>query len=345
MDVFKKLFGTSKPIIQAPMAGVQGSELAIAVSNAGGIGSLPCGMLSSAQISQEIETIQSHTSKPFNVNFFCHKALEKNIQQERRWAEILSPYYQEYHLDSLSAKSHTERKAFNLEMAALLEKYRPPIVSFHFGLPKPELFAHVKNFGAKVLSTATTVEEALWLEQHGADVIIVQGLEAGGHRGHFLSDDLDKQMNTSDLLPKVLKAVSRPVVAAGGIADSAAVQKALQLGAAGVQVGTAYLLCPEANTKLLHQKAIQEQYRPTAITNLFSGRPARGIMNRLIQELGPLNPNVPSFPYAPNFIANLRELAEAEGIDDFSPLWCGENRTGCKVLPAAKITDLLMPGI
>jgi len=163
------------------------------------------------------------------------------------------------------------------------------VVSFHFGLPSAELLALVKTGGSKILSSATTVDEAQWLEAHGADAIIAQGLEAGGHRGNFLSDDLTIQVGTLALVPQIVQKVRIPVIAAGGIADSKGVAAAMTLGAAGVQVGTAYLLCAEATTSAVHRAALKsEAARHTALTNLFTGRPARGIVNRIMRELGPV---------------------------------------------------------
>jgi nitronate monooxygenase len=213
------------------------------------------------------------------------------------------------------------------------------VVSFHFGLPKADLLARVRAWGAKVISTATTIEEARWLEAQGVDAIIAQGVEAGGHRGMFLADDLTTQAGTFALVPQIVRAVHRPVIAAGGIVDAKGVAAALALGAAGAQVGTAYLLCPEATTSAVHRAALKsEPARHTALTNLFSGRPARGIMNRVMRELGPLSKMVPAFPLAAGAMAPLRAEAESRGSGDFSPLWAGQNASGCKEVAAAQLT-------
>jgi nitronate monooxygenase len=210
-------------------------------------------------------------------------------------------------------------------------------VSFHFGLPHPQLLEVVRRWGGKIMASATTVAEARWLEAHGADAIIAQGLEAGGHRGHFLSPDVTLHTSTFDLLPQVVRAVKVPVIAAGGIAAASEVAAALELGASAVQIGTTYLLCPEATTSLLHRNALTST-RPTALTNLFTGRPARGIVNRLMQELGALHSLAPEFPLAGAALAPLRGKAESQGLDDFTPLWSGQNRTGCRAVPAAQLT-------
>src|SRR6185436_13714124 len=217
--------------------------------------------------------------------------------------------------------------------------------SFHFGLPSAELLARVKSWGSKVLSSATTVDEARWLEARGVDAIIAQGAEAGGHRGLFLSEDLSTQVGTFALVPQVARAVKVPVIAAGGIADADGAAAAIALGASGVQIGTAYLLCPEATTSAVHRAALKSQAaRDTALTNLFTGRPARGIVNRVIRELGPINAEAPAFPLATSAITPLRAKAEAQGSGDFSPLWSGQNATGCREIPAGELTRTLAEG-
>lgn len=336
--------GIDVPIIQAPMAGVQGSALAIAVCEAGGLGSLPCAMLSSETLRRELTAIRSHTQRPFNVNLFCHPRPVADPAREAQWQTQLARYYKEFGMDMRADTAGPPRNPFDEEVAGVLSEFRPPVVSFHFGLPSPALLARVKAWGARVMSSATTVAEALWLEANGADVIIAQGLEAGGHRGMFLSQDLAEQMGTFALLPQVIRAVKVPVVAAGGVTSANAVAAALTLGAAGVQVGTAYLLCPEANTSGVHRAALKGgRARHTVLTNLFSGGVARGIPNRLTDELGPLSSTAPAFPLAANALAPLRQAAESVGRGDFSPLWAGQNVTDCKEVSAAELTRALMP--
>lgn len=338
--------GTDLPIIQAPMAGVQDSRLAAAVSNAGGLGSLPCAMLTAAALRAELEALKASTNRPFNLNFFAHTPPEPDTSAEKSWRAALAPYYREYGLDEGVINNGPGRQPFNAEMAAIVEEFQPAVVSFHFGLPAPELLQRVKAAGATVLSSATTVEEALWLESNGADGIIAQGLEAGGHRGIFLTKDMSTQMGTFALLPQVVTAVSVPVIAAGGIADARGVKAALALGAAAAQVGTAFMLCPEATTRAVHREALKsDAARHTAITNLFSGGPARGIMNRVMRELGPISALAPAFPLATNAIAPLRAAAEAQGSGDFSPLWCGQNAAGCTEVSAAELLRNLAQGI
>jgi len=335
----RELLGIELPIIQAPMAGVQGSALVIAVSNAGGLGSLPCAMLSPEGVRKELAAIRAGTTRPYNVNFFCHAPAAPSAEREAAWRAALAPYYTELGIDAAALPSAPARAPFDEAAAAVLEEFRPAVVSFHYGLPADALLARVKRLGAKVLSTATTVDEALWLEAHGADAVIAQGLEAGGHRGHFLADDLNAQMGTLALVPQVARRVKVPVIAAGGIADAAGVAAAMALGAAGVQVGTAYLLCPEASTSALHRAALKSgAARHTALTNVFTGRPARAIVNRFVRERGPFNPAAPAFPLAAAAVMPLRAAAEKQGSSDFSPLWSGQNASGCKEVPAAQLT-------
>jgi nitronate monooxygenase len=340
-----ELLGINFPVIQAPMAGVQGSALAIAVSEAGGLGSLPCATLSPDAMRGELAAIRAATGRPFNVNFFCHTAPGPDPVREAAWRAALSRYYEEYGIDTETISAGPERAPFSAEAADALEEFRPAVVSFHFGLPSASLMARVKAASAAILGCATTLEEAAWLEARGVDAIIAQGFEAGGHRGMFLSDDLTTQAGTFALLPQIVKQVKVPVIAAGGIADAQGVSAAFALGAAAVQVGTAYLLCPEATTRALHRAALKSPTaRHTAITNIISGRPARGIVNRIMRELGPINSAVPAFPRAARAIAPLRSKAESQGSDDFSTLWCGQNAGGCKEIPAAELTRALVEG-
>ena len=343
--LLQDLLGIELPLIQAPMAGVQLHELAAAVSNTGALGSLPCAMLDAAGLRKELTALSEKTSKPYNLNFFCHTPPAPQPQQEALWRAALAPYYAEFAIDPASIASGPGRLPFSAEMADVLDEFRPAVVSFHFGLPSAELLARVKACGAKVLSTATTVAEAVWLEAHGADAIIAQGLEAGGHRGMFLTDEITSQLGTFALLPQVVAAVNLPVIAAGGIADAQGVSAAMALGAAGVQIGTAYLCCPEASTSAIHRAALHSPAaQHTALTNLFSGRPARGIVNRVMRELGPISTHAPAFPLATAAIAPLRSKAEANGSGDFSPLWAGQNVSGCQAISAAELTAGLAKG-
>jgi nitronate monooxygenase len=280
------------------------------------------------------------------VNFFCNAPPTPSAEREAAWRTALAPYFKEYGIDADSIPAVPGRTAFSSESADVLSEFKPAVVSFHFGLPSAELLARARAWGSKILSSATTVEEALWLEAHGVNAVIAQGMEAGGHRGIFLSDDLSSQAGTIALLPQIVRAVKLPVIAAGGIADAKGVAAALALGAAGVQIGTTYLLCPEATTSVVHRAALKsEAARHTALTNLFTGRPARGIVNRIMRELGPISTAPPAFPLATAAIAPLRAKAESRGSGDFSPLWSGQNASGCKEIPAAQLTRELATDI
>jgi nitronate monooxygenase len=307
---------------------------------------LPCAMLGVEAIRAELALIKAKTVRPFNVNFFCHAPPAAGAEHETRWRKALAVYYQELGLDVNSIPAGPGRMPFGHDAADVLDDFKPAVVSFHFGLPADDLLARVRGWGSKILSSATTVDEALWLQAKGVDAVIAQGLEAGGHRGHFLSDDLTRQMGTFALLAQVVRAVKIPVIAAGGVADAEGVAAAMALGAAGVQVGTAYLLCPEATTSAVHRAALKSnEARHTALTNLFTGRPARGIVNRVMRELGPMNVDAPAFPLATAAIAPLRAKAESQGSGEFSPLWSGQNAGGCKAIAAAQLTRELAAGL
>jgi nitronate monooxygenase len=337
------LFGIELPIIQAPLAGVQGSALAIAVCKAGGLGSLPCAMLAPEAIRKEIEAIHAATDRPYNLNFFCHAPPVPDAAREARWRAALAPYYAEFGIDPGGVPAGPGRLPFSDAVADVIEPFAPPVVSFHFGLPAPHLVERVRAWGAKILSSATTVDEARWLDDHGVDAIIAQGLEAGGHRGHFLSMELALQMRTFDLLSRILDSTKLPVIATGGLATPEAVAEAFRLGAAGVQVGTAYMLCPEATTGPLHRAALQAASgRDTHLTNLFTGRPARGIENCLMRDLGAISDLPPEFPLATAALGPLRAKAESLGRGDFSSWWAGENVADIRQESAAAVTRRLL---
>ena len=337
------LFGIEVPIIQAPMAGPGTSELAIAVSDAGGLGSLPCAQLSVEQTRAALELIGPCTSRPLNLNFFCHTPPAIDAVRSLAWRARLAPYYVELGLDPEAALPVSDRRPFNDDFCALVEVYRPKVVSFHFGLPQSELLERVKAAGSKVVSSATTVAEARWLEDHGCDAIIAMGYEAGGHRGNFLAEDMSRQIGTFALVPQVADAVAVPVIAAGGIADARGIVAAFALGAAAVQIGTAYLFCPEAKVPRVHLEALNSAGDgDTVITNVFTGRPARGIVNRLMREQGPLSAVTPAFPLAASALAPLKAKSEAAGRADFTNLWSGQAvALARRSLPAGQLTRLL----
>ncbi|MCH9691367.1 MAG: nitronate monooxygenase [Gammaproteobacteria bacterium] len=334
------LFEIEKPIIQAPMAGVQNWELAAAVSNSGGLGSIPCGMLTKDQVISEIKNFKKHSNKQYNLNFFCHKMPAINLQMMKAWQEQLSPYYESFSIKPSDGASNL-RVPFDMNLANAIEAYKPPILSFHFGLPSQELVTKIKSWGSIVISSATTKEEGIWLEKNGADAVIAQGFEAGGHRAMFMTSEPSTQMLTSELVHCLKHAVSVPVIAAGGIATNSDIKKLIALGASGAQVGTAYLLCDEAKTSKIHRDAIKSKSSTTALTNIFSGRLARGITNKIMKDLNFITDEVPDFPYASIAIDPLRKKSETQNKSDFTPLWSGTNRSGCKEISAEKLTNAL----
>ena len=336
------LFGIELPIIQAPMAGATTPEMAIAVSEAGGLGSLPTALYSLDQARDAIGRVRQGTTKPINLNFFCHAMPAADPARDAAWRARLKPYYLEQGLDPEAPLPATGRAPFNEDLCSLVEHYEPEVVSFHFGLPETALLARVKATGTRVVSSATTVVEARWLEDRGVDAVIAMGLEAGGHRGNFLSDDMACQVGLFALLPQVADAVKVPVIAAGGIADARGIVAALALGASAVQIGTAFLFTPEAKIPAVHGEALKTAADDnTAVTNLFTGRPARGVVNRLMREVGPLSPDAPSFPFAGGALVPLRAKAEPAGSSDFTNLWSGQAARLARTMPAKDLTRAL----
>ncbi|HEY7797489.1 MAG TPA: nitronate monooxygenase [Hyphomonadaceae bacterium] len=328
------------PLIQAPMAGSSGVSLAVAVNDAGGLGSLPCAMLSADGIRKAVADYRSRTRGPLNLNFFTHADPVPDVAREEAWIARLRPYYEAFGIAPPRGVA-AGRGRFDDALCAVVEELRPEVVSFHFGLPDEELMGRVRATGAKILSSATTVDEARYLEDRGCDAIIAQGVEAGGHRGVFLTDDISTQLGTMSLVPLIVDALRVPVIAAGGISDRRGVAAAFALGASGVQIGTAYLRCPECDTTKAHRAALAKGGE-TALTNIFTGRPARGIVNRFVREVGPMNAGAPAFPRAVDGCAPLRAAAEANGDTDFSPLWAGEAFALARDASAAAVTADLM---
>lgn len=335
------LVGLEHPLIQAPMAGANLSTMAAAVTMAGGLGSLPCGMLNTEQARSEMSRTKQQTDKPYGVNFFCHITPPPDEAIERRWRERLARYYVELAATATSSVVGA-RAPFDAAMCDLVVEMRPRVVSFHFGLPEAGLLRRVKEASCIIQSSATTVEEARWLEANGADVVIAQGMEAGGHRGMFIATSLESQVGTMALVPQIVDAVHVPVIAAGGIGDARGVAAALSLGASAVQIGTAFLLCPEATISEPYRQALRAVREDnTAVTNVISGRPARGIINRLMAEIGPISADAPPYPLAANAVQPLRLAAEARGSSDFSPLWSGQAAAFAREISAGELTRAL----
>ncbi len=331
------------PLILAPMAQYCTIELAAAVCEAGGLGSISCSTMPPEAAAQIIGDLRRRSDRPVNVNFFCHRPARADAAREQAWHERLSPYRRELGLGP-EPPPRLALAPFSEAMCAVVESARPQVVSFHFGLPEAALLARVKAVGCRVMSSATTVEEARWLEAHGVDAVIAQGIEAGGHRATFLADDPSaaaaSQQGTLALVPQIVDAVGVPVVAAGGIADGRAIAAAFALGAAGIQLGTAYLLCPEAGTPPLHREALRQGrgHNATVIANVFTGRPARVLVNRLVRELGPMSDAAPDFPLPLGELMPLRAKAEQQGSNDFTPLWSGEAAPLAREMPAKALT-------
>lgn len=337
-----ELFKTEFPIVLAPMAGVMDADLVIAAAQGGALGSLPCAMLSTDKAREQVNIIRQRVSAPINLNFFCHKAVDADPQREAGWKRRLGAYYNEFGIDPAAPFSAANRAPFDAAMCELVEELKPEIVSFHFGLPDQSLLKRVKAAGCIVVSSATTVQEAIWLEENGADAIIAQGAEAGGHRGMFLTTDIAGQPGTFALVPQVVDAVKVPVIAAGGISDGRGIAAAFALGASGVQIGTAYLRCPESKVIAPARVALaQARDDSTVITNVMTGRPARGIPNRVIREVGPISPDAPDFPHASTGLAPLKAAAEKLGRVDFTNLWAGQAVRLGREMPAAELTRAL----
>lgn len=338
-----ELLGVELPLVEAPMAGSVGAPLAIAVAQAGGLGSLPCAVLAADAIRADVAAFRAATDTPVNLNFFCHAVPPEDPDRMAAWMSTLAPFSQELGADP-GGPAGAGRPPFDATRCELVEELRPEIVSFHFGLPDTPLVDRVRATGATIMSSATTVAEARWLADRGCDVIIAQGAEAGGHRGMFLSSSIATQIGTIALVPLVVDAVSVPVVAAGGISDARGIAAAFALGADGVQIGTAFLLCPEAATTPLHRRALQAG-GDTALTNVFTGRPARGLVNRAVAELGPMADLAPPFPLATGPMAGLRAAAEKAGSSAFSPLWSGQAGPLARAVPAGDLIRSWLPAL
>src|SRR6201992_3075137 len=336
------LFKTEFPIVQAPMAGIMDADLVIAAAQGGALGSLPCAMISPEKARKQVNIIRQRVSAPVNLNFFCHKPVEADPAREAGWKQRLGEYYREHGLDPAAPVTAANRAPFDAAMCAVVEELKPEVVSFHFGLPDQALLKRVKAAGSLVMGSATIVREAIWLEQNGADVIIAQGVEAGGHRGMFLTTDIAEQPGTFALVPQVVDAVKVPVVAAGGIADGRGIAAAFALGASGVQIGTAYLRCPESTLSALQRAALaQAQDDSTVLTNVMTGRPARGVRNRVMREVGPISEHAPVFPHASTALAPLKAAAEKQGKVDFTTLWAGQAVRMATEMPASELTRAL----
>lgn len=337
-----ELFKIEHPILLAPMAGPSTADLAIAVSDAGGLGSFACALSTPEQIRTALGVIRQRTTKPINLNFFTHSPPGFDAGRETAWKQKLSAYYEEFGIDPSKPLPRSDRAPFSEATCDIVQEFKPEVVSFHFGLPEVRLLKRVRAAGSKIIASATSAKEAKWLADRGCDAVIAQGYEAGGHRGMFLTDNIDSQVGTLALVPQVVDAVKIPVIAAGGIGDARGIAAAFALGASAVQMGTAYLFCPEANVPELNRRALKSaRDDETALTNVFTGRPARGVINRAMRELGPMSADAPAFPLAGGALAPLKAAAEAKGSSDFTSLWSGQSASLGREMPAGELTRRL----
>lgn len=332
---FLELVGTQQPLIQAPMAGAGGVELCVAAIAGGALGSLPCAMLSADEVRRQVGAVRAQTSEPFALNFFCH--VMPREADERRWRTLLRPYYEEFTVQP--GNGGALRLPFDHEMCLVVEELRPAVVSFHFGLPDERLLDRVKASGAIIIGNATTPEEAAWLAERGADALIAQGFEAGGHSGRFLGSDPAEALGLFALLPQIVDRVEIPVIAAGAIAEGRAIAAAFMLGASAVQLGTAYLHTPQAQISQAHRDRLPEGR--TLFTNLMTGGLARGLHGRLVDELGPVRPEAPPYPLAGVALTPIRTAAERQGEFGFGPMWAGQAAPLGKPEDAAGLTRRL----
>ncbi len=296
-------------------------------------------MINAKQVEKEVGAIREATDGPLNLNFFCHH-LDGRVE-DRAWRTLLRPYLIELGI-SHPGEPPPLRRPYSTEMVEVVERLRPAVVSFHFGLPDDRLLDRTMATGAFVIGNCTTVAEARWLAERGVDAVIAQGWEAGGHTGRFLPGDPSAALGLFALLPQVVDVLDVPVIAAGGVADGRGIVAALALGAAAVQIGTAYLPCPESLIAQPYREALQSpRAAQTLFTNLFSGGLARGIPNRLIDELGAINSVAPSYPHASAAIAPLRKAAEERGLGDFSAMWAGQAAPLARAESAKDLTERL----
>ncbi|WP_380872816.1 2-nitropropane dioxygenase [Sphingomonas sp. DBB INV C78] len=330
---FIERIGAAHPILLAPMAGAGGVGLAAAAMAGGAAGALPCSLLTPGALRSQYEELRSRASGPINLNFFCHRMGPP--PDESVWKKLLAPFYADCQVGP-PVTPPPIRAPFDGQMADVVAELKPEIISFHFGLPDEPLLERARASGALIIASATSVSEARWLANQGVDAVIAQGWEAGGHAGRFLGGDPAHHMGLMALIPQIVDVVDVPVIAAGGIADGRGIAAALMLGASAVQIGTAYLHCPESLIHEPHRAALtSDAAERTMFTNLFTGGLARGVPNRLMTALGPIREEAPPFPYAANALARLRTVDPG----GFGPLWSGQASRLSRPLPARTLTE------
>jgi nitronate monooxygenase len=337
------LLGIRHPIIQAPMAGVSTPRLAAAVSEAGGLGSLGVGANSAQQARALIGETRALTARPFNVNLFCHQPARADAAREAAWLDYLRPLFAEFDAAPPAAlgEIYTSFLA-DADMLEVLLAERPAVVSFHFGLPPAKTIAALKGAGIRLLACVTTPEEAMLAEAAGVDALVAQGVEAGGHRGVFDPQRGDDGLGTLALVRLLARQTRLPLIAAGGIMDGAGIAAALALGADAVQMGTAFILCPESAANPAYRAALQsERAARTRITATLSGRPARGLPNRLYLD-AETRPALPDYPMTYDAAKALHAAASARGNHDFAAQWAGQGAPLARALPAAELLRVLL---
>lgn len=331
------------PILQAPMGGESTTQMAVAVCNAGGLGGLGCSSKSADEVRRAIEEIRSGTNRSFNLNFFAHPPPGENPQVNEQTRALVAPFYDELGIENIPTRAEAPLDPFDESRLAVLLEMRPKVVSFHFGLPPLDMVQALQDAGTVVLCTATTVAEARQLANAGVDAIIAQGWEAGGHRGTFEVSFEDFGVGTMALVPQVVDAVDVPVIAAGGIADGRGIAAALVLGASGVQLGTAFLSCPEADIDARYREALRNATEDgTRLTRAFSGRPARARNNRYIEAMAEKRVRLPDFPTMYSFSGPLESTSRDTGKSGFEFFLWGQGAPMNRELPAAELMERLV---
>jgi len=338
-----ELLEIEHPILQAPMGGESTPAMAIAVGNAGGLGGLGCSYMSNAELVEKVEQIRAGTTAPFNLNFFAHPPPAADAESYARTRDLVAPFYAELGIDELPDELHPSCSSFAESRLEALLQLRPRVVSFHFGLPRIEMVRALQDSGCLVACSATSVAEARWLNQAGIDIIIAQGWEAGGHRGSFQVCWEDSGVGGMALIPQIADAVDVPVVAAGGIADGRGIAAALILGASAVQLGSAFLSCPEANISDDYRTALQATSDDaTRLTRAFSGRPARAMKNRYSEAMAQARLNFPDYPTMYGFSNPLSQAAEDNGTPGFEFYLWGQAAALNRRLSTAGLMELLI---
>lgn len=333
--------GIQVPIIQAPMAGVSTPEMAAAVSNAGGLGSIGIGATDCDGARAMIAEVRRQTDRPFNVNVFVHASAREDRGREQGWLAALAPVFAEFNAQPPTGLNTIYQSfADNLEMQALLVELAPPVVSFHFGLPDPSVIARLQAVGCVLLATATSLEEGEAIEAAGLDAVVAQGYEAGGHRGVFDPNAPDEQMTTVALVELLVSGTMLPVIAAGGLMDGRDIAAMLQLGASAAQLGTAFILAPESNADHYYRVALA-QATGTVMTSAISGRPARCVSNKFTAWGAETLVRVPDYPRAYDVGKALNQVAKASGEGGYGAQWAGTGAALATALPAADLVRRL----